>query len=351
MTNQKMSPQTYYLMLHQKRETELLLSALRMDLFSLLKTWETPNQIAIKTGFNERNLSFYLNALASIGHLEKKGEVYRNTQESNQYFNKESNEYLGEYLLFREKMMSLGQLEERIIHGPDDKIKEANSGVEVYDFYEAARVGIAEMYTGRIQAFNTVIQELFKDCLPKKILDLGGGSGCFVIELVQCLKGAKGVIFEHPSVAPLPRKLIEEKGLTKSIKVMEGNFNTDDIGEGYDLIIASGIMDFAKDYLDELVAKLAKALSIKGYLYIVTNEVSEDYQNPPQAIVGWLSSHLDGLDLLLTRKDIDEALKRQGLECVQNKDAGGMLKGLAGRFYQLTKEVSYEEGKEHSNHE
>lgn len=338
MIDNKKSPKQYYHMLHLKRETELFLSALRGDIFSSLEEWENAYTLSVKTSFNERNLSFYLNALASIGLLEKDNDSYRNTLESNLYLNKKSEVYMGECLLFREKMMSFERLDEQILQGPNSIIEEKNNGVEVYDFYEAARVGIPEMYTGRVQALTMAAKKLFKNYPPRKFLDLGGGSGCFVIELVKAFKDSKGVVFEHSNVAPLPRKVIEERGLSDRIQVTEGNFNTDEIGEGYDLIIASGILDFAKEHLDELLDKLAKALSPNGYLYIVTNDVSEDYQNPPEAILGWLSSHLDGLDLLLTKKLIDEALDRHGFLCIQNEDVGGMFQGLPGRFYQVRQE-------------
>jgi hypothetical protein len=124
---------------------------------------------------------------------------------------------------------------------------------------------------------------------------------------------------------------------------MEGDFNKDGIGEDYDLIIASGVLDFAKDYLDSFLEKLKHALSANGYLYIVTHEVSEDYQNPPESILGWLSSHLDGLDLLLTKNTIEKALMKHGFHCMEKRDVGGMFKGLPGKFYQVIKEEEHQD--------
>ena len=160
----------YYKWLHQKRETELLLSALRVKLFSYLESWETPKAVATKSGLNERNLSFVLNALASIGLLEKSSETYRNTQQSNDFLNPNSSVYLGESILFREKMMSLQNIEERLIDGPNKNILHNNLGTEVYDFYEAARVSIPEMYTGRAQSLIQAVTSLYGKKTPKKYL-------------------------------------------------------------------------------------------------------------------------------------------------------------------------------------
>jgi predicted O-methyltransferase YrrM len=333
MYQPKESPHIYHKLLHQKRETELILSALRLDIFSYLEDWSTSKVVSEKTGFNARNLELFLNVLSSIGMLEKNKALYRNTPQSNEYLNKNSSVYLGEYILFREKMMSLQHLDERIKQGPIQDIVVNNSGVEVYDFYELARVSIPEIYSCRIQPLIKSATIIFKDRPPKKILDLGGGSGILAMELVNTFPSCKGVIFEHPSVAQLPHKIISEKKLSDKVSVLEGDFNTDDIGQGYDLIIASGIFDFAKDHLDELMEKLYNALTHNGYLYVVTHNVSEDYQAPPQSILGWLSSHLDGLDLLLTKNTINQALTNHGFKRVVLEDTKGTFEGFNGKFY------------------
>ncbi|KXL52196.1 multifunctional cyclase-dehydratase-3-O-methyl transferase TcmN [Anaerotignum neopropionicum] len=344
MYQSKGNQKLYYKMLHQKRETELLLSALKLKLFSYLENWETPKAVATKSDLNERNLSFVLNALASIGLLEKNNEAYRNTQQSNDFLNPNSSVYLGESILFREKMMSLQNIEERLINGPNKNVLHNNQGIEVYDFYEAARVSIPEMYTGRVQSLIQAVTSLYGNKTPEKILDMGGGSGILAIELAITFPNCKSVVFEHPNVARLPRELVSERNLSEHVSVIEGDFNADDIGKGYDLIIASGVLDFAKDHLDSVMSKLYNALTSNGYLYVVTHNVSEDYQNPPESILGWLSSHLDGLDVLLTKKDIENALTNHGFQQMHSDDAGGVFEGLQGEFY-LKKTRGSQDGK------
>ncbi|MBS5957307.1 MAG: methyltransferase domain-containing protein [Clostridiales bacterium] len=343
MVKPQLNPGQYYKLVHQKRVTEIFLSGLRLHIFTELEGWETPASVAARTGLNERNVSLFLNALASIGMLEKDGTRFRNTPESNEFLNETSPLYLGECLLFRENMMSLHSIDEKVKNGPDIQTLHQNVGAEVYDFCEMARVTVPEMYTGRVQSLLAAVKELFIDRQPGKILDLGGGSGVFAMELVAAFPESKGVVFEHPKVTALPRRLITERGLSSRIEVMEGDFNKDGIGEDYDLIIASGVLDFAKDYLDSFLEKLKHALSANGYLYIVTHEVSEDYQNPPESILGWLSSHLDGLDLLLTKNTIEKALMKHGFHCMEKRDVGGMFKGLPGKFYQVIKEEEHQD--------
>lgn len=72
MIKPQSNPSRYYKLLHQKRETELFLSGLRLHIFSELETWQTAKTVAEKTGLNERNLTLYLNAMASIGILKRR---------------------------------------------------------------------------------------------------------------------------------------------------------------------------------------------------------------------------------------------------------------------------------------
>ncbi len=111
----------------------------------------------------------------------------------------------------------------------------------------------------------------------------------------------------------------------------------DSIGSGYDVVIASGIIDFSKNNPDFLIKKIYDSLNDGGYIYLVSHEVSEDYLRPRESIVGWLSSHLEGLDILLTKKTIVESLERIGFSKVQEDFFKGTIAKLTGEFYQKNK--------------
>lgn len=329
----KESPASYYKLLHQKRVAELLLCALRFDLFSCLKEWKTAEEVALKRELNKRSLELVLNALTATGFLEKTKEMYRNTAQSNEFLISGSPVNIRESLLFRESMMSLEALDSRLLMGPDEKIMERNLGVEAFDFKEAARISIPEMYTGRVQNFIAEVKAVFPEKQPKRILDLGGGSGVLAVELVKTFPDCHGVIFEHPGVTEIPKKLVSDEGLSGKVTILEGDFIKDDFGQGYDLIIAAGILDFTKGRLKNLLKRIYGALTIEGLLYVVTHQVEKEYISPPETILGWLSSHLDGLDILLTEDVIEGTLKNQGFLRKTESMAGGTLQGINGKFY------------------
>mgnify|MGYP002477360611 CR=1 FL=1 len=299
----------YYSKLHDYREAQLLLAGIKLNVFSCLDTSKTAKEVAQVLKYNVRNLDIFLRSLASIGLVDYRKNKYKNTESTNLFLNANSSNYIGDAILFREEMMSLKNLEDRIINGPNRK-NQANT--ELFDFYRLAEVSRNEMYHGRVQNALYVTSTLFTKEDEFKVLDLGGGSGTLALEIVKKYPCAKAVVFEHPTVAKLPKKLIKEEKLESRVQVIEGDFNTDNIGESYNLIIASGVMDFAHEHLESLTAKLYDSLEKNGGLYIVTHGVNKDYLFPKKAVVGWLSGRLNGSDALIDEDTIIKAILQKG---------------------------------------
>ncbi|OAM92473.1 Dimerisation domain-containing protein [Pelosinus fermentans] len=331
------SPRKFIGMLQQYRETQLLFAGISLKVFDYLKHDTSAEKIASMTGYDERNLTLFLNSLAAIGLLEKNNHQFRNTPETELFLNQNSPYYLGEYLTFWNKMTGLDQVEELVRLGPDPAIQEQNQGKELFDFRKLARLTAVEARTGRVQSFLRAAAQFVEPTAPLRILDLGGGSGMMAIEFVRQFPLASGVIFEQPGVADVPEEFVAEGHLEHRLSIMRGDFMTDPIGGNYDLIIASGILDFANANLKELTAKIAQALTPSGYLYLVSHRVSDDYISPKESIVGWLSSHLAGLDILQTRSNIELALTSAGFRKTEIKPLDGAIQNLMGEFYTLSK--------------
>ncbi len=177
------------------------------------------------------------------------------------------------------------------------------------------------MYFGRVQNILELAEELFQKDGEFKVLDLGGGSGTLALEVAKAFPKSEVVIFEHASVAPLPKKLIKEEQLENRAAVIEGDFNKDNIGNGYDLVIASGVMDFARHHLDHVTLKVYNSLHKNGYLYAITHGVDEDYLSPKESIVGWLSGRLNGSNILTDEKTILKSIIDKGFEKIERKHA------------------------------
>lgn len=304
--NMENSPSRYYKIMHNYQEAQLLFAAIRLNIFSYLDTPQTADAVAALLNCDKRQIELLLLSLTSCGWVNRQGDFYINTPETKDFLSRSSKVFLGDALLFRENMTSLAQLEQ--------KVKSANAlPKSVYDFSEMARVSVPEMYTGRLQAFLSQMVKLYPDSeSPLHILDLGGGTGILAIEFTRCFPNSRATIFEAPDVAEVTKDIVRQHHGEQRVDVIAGDFNTDSLGGSYDMIIASGILNFVRGDLSDFIGKLSASLKDGGYLLIV-GPYAEYEQNAPPNMLSWLSGLLDGIPLPPSSQEIAKAVQNAGL--------------------------------------
>ena len=109
-----MKADKYYGKILACRESQILLEALRLDIFSHLDSPITLEELTAKTKFNQRNLEFFLKGLLSCNYIQKQNSKYFNTMEGKIFLSKNSERYIGEALIFREKMGRI-EIKNRIV--------------------------------------------------------------------------------------------------------------------------------------------------------------------------------------------------------------------------------------------
>ncbi|MFZ6016739.1 MAG: methyltransferase [Nitrospirota bacterium] len=114
----------------------------------------------------------------------------------------------------------------------------------------------------------------------KTALDLGGGPSTYSIEMAK--KGANVILFDSPETIEIAKRIVEKEGI-KGISFIEGDFLTDDIGRGYDLIFISQVLHAysEKDNI-QVLQKCKKALNNGGRIVMQEFYVSKDGTHPAQ---------------------------------------------------------------------
>lgn len=296
-------------------EAQLLYASIELDLYKHLEMPVTINEIAKQTRYHIRNLELMLNALTSMDFLKKIEGKYTSTAESNYYLNSKNEMYLGDHILYWRDMTNLDNVVNLVKHGPSERTFSDENGSDFFDFRSMGQGARNVMYMGRIQNFILTLQSFFEKDISFKTLDMGAGSGIMSIEIVRNFPNASAVVFDQPRVIELTKEIIKEYGVEDRIKTQVGNFITDSFQGQYDLIIASGVLDFAGD-LDVILSKLEKSLAENGYIYIVTHGINNEFTAPKSCILGWLSSHLNGLNILKSDPHIRQSIVNAGFEIV-----------------------------------
>ncbi|HEO5860633.1 TPA: class I SAM-dependent methyltransferase [Streptococcus agalactiae] len=302
-----LKPNIYYKTILQYREAELLFEALKLDIFSYLDEPTTLEEFLKSTNYDKENTKYFLSALLSCGYIEKNNLTYCNTKCSKLYLSKNSSKYIGKAILFREKLGSISNI--------GDKVKDNSLGQnDKLDFSELAEIVHDEMYvTGRVDDFNREIKQLFSDKYRNyKVLDLGGGSGVLSIEFIRNFPNSTAYVFETSEVACISKKIIEKNDMQDKIFVLEGDFNVDAIGDGYDLIIASGIFNFVNMDITEFICKLSDALVLNGYLLII-GSFFENEEYHKEHILNWLKGYINGMKPAPKKSEIEQSMQKANL--------------------------------------
>ena len=289
--------------------SKLLHAAIELDVFSHLTEPITAGTLAEKLGWHGENTEYLLSALVSVGFLTKEGDCYRNTPETDRYLVKGKPEYMGGFLLF----YSLNEgavpmdVKKLVTEGPG----EPQQMEQTLDFAQYGKA-LREAQRGyRQQELLRIVRALPENKRIKRVLDLGCATGLLGLAVVGDREDRTGVFFDQ-----LPPALIEESaesaGLSDRIEVIHGNFMTDDIGAGYDLILAVGIMLFAKGNMDTLLAKCYDALRPGGVLLVAGEGIEPDHTGPWDMVMGYLPYYFQGMDMGVLKDEVVEAAKRVG---------------------------------------
>lgn len=295
-----------------KIESDLFFTALELDLFSSLDIPKTSLELSSNLGYNQRNLDLCLNALVSTGYLIKSENKYSNTTKSNQYLSRNSETYIGDLLVNKRKMYSIENLTQQVKQGSYNQTKSLP-----YDFKTLAEYTCKEIRLFRLEYFLSFTTELLKDHPNPKILDLGGGPGIMAIDFVKQHPRSTGVVFEKTEVAKITKEFILQNKVEKSVLVYSGDFQTDELGSDYDLVLASGVLAFAGNKLESLVERIHNSLNIGGYLIVVTPHLQDNEAEPKEVVLSWLSGRLSGLDPILKENVIYDALEKRKFKYIR----------------------------------
>lgn len=102
---------------------------------------------------------------------------------------------------------------------------------------------------------------------PKRVLDLGGGSGALLLELLERLPDARGTLLEHAFSLDRAHARADRSPARTRLALVALDFEKEEIPGGHDLIVASRVlMGMAPERARALLSRAAAALPEGGVL-------------------------------------------------------------------------------------
>jgi hypothetical protein len=260
------------------KQTGVLRAATELDLFSKVSEGASSiPEIATALGVTVLNAERLVVACTALELLEKDGDDYRNAPDVERFLVRGKPTYIGPWLLFNgfdfERWKDLGA------------ILGSAAPTRVLGLYESLTDDMARVYHGATYTVGLGAGMLFAREVDMSgrslILDLGGGSGAYCIAAVQRYPHLRAIVLDFPPVCNVAREFIAQWGMQDRITTHPGDFTSDALPTGADLMImASNLPQYDETVLERVLKRAYEALGPGGEFHLVGETLDDEKRGP-----------------------------------------------------------------------
>jgi SAM-dependent methyltransferase len=215
--------------------------ALEFRLFTHLAGHTVPlGQIASAIGLSERATARLVYACAALGLVHATPQGFCNTPLAEKYLVEGHPTFIGSYL---QMFDSLGyhrweQLSTALRQdAPVDDLQHP------YHYLAtdapAAQAFLTAQHAGSLSLGYTLARRI--DFRPYRcLLDLGGGTGTYTVEILRYYPHLHAIIFDFPDVCRMADEVIRQAGLSERVRTVAGDYEHDALPDGPDVVLWSG---------------------------------------------------------------------------------------------------------------
>jgi len=237
-------------------------------------------QIAKTLNLNEHACDRLLNALVSLGFLLKQDQLFFNTEDSYSFLSKNSPNYMGGLMHSNHLWNTWSNLSQVVRSGKSAHPAEINERGDDWLYAFISAMHDRAIKQAPLQLAKIDVSEI------NSVLDIGGGSGAYSMEFVSIKPEIEATVFDLPNVVPITQKFIEKEGFSTRIKTYTGDYTTDDLPNGYDMVFLSAIIHSnSLEVNQDLIKKCFKSLNNKGKIVIQDWIMNNDRTQPTSGAI------------------------------------------------------------------
>jgi hypothetical protein len=285
------------------REAQILLTCVELGVFEALNEGpSTAPEVAQKVGTETRAMELLLNAATALELLDKSEDRFSNIPVVAACVLPDiSGTMLRSFQLQAAFYRRWGYLAESVRTGkrPEENRRDEKPEEWIENF-------VRGLYAMAWPVAPAIAERLaLQDDRPLRVIDVGGCHGAYSMALAQRYPLLQATVFELPRVVPVARQVIAEAGMADRVTVQAGNFQQDELGQGYDLALVFGVLNGEpSEGRPTLLRKVFAALKPGGQIVLRDFVLDPNRAGPPEAAIFalqmLLSTESGGLD---TRAD------------------------------------------------
>jgi ubiquinone/menaquinone biosynthesis C-methylase UbiE len=261
--------------------TMVLEAAIYHRVFDVLNEGpKTLKETAAATGASERGLRAIMNVLVGLKFLEKEGDRYKLTPESETFLVSTKPSFQGGLLRHTSghlipRWLRLNEIVKT--GGPGIGVNRESDGSAFFQGF------VMDIFPMSYPPATVLAQhlELEKQGRPVKALDLAAGSGVWGIALAQSAKNVSVTAIDWESVLPVTQSSVGRFGLSERFSFIAGDLNNVDFGTGYDIATLGHILHSeGEEKSRRLLRKVFDALASRGTIAIAEFLVDDNRSGP-----------------------------------------------------------------------
>ena len=277
----KISPEPIGAMIQGYKVSHILLTGIEKGVFTKLSESKSAKELVGEIGTDPHATEKFLNVLVTLGLLAKSDEEYASTVDAETFLVEGKSHYIGNLVrIIIGSNLPLSYLDEVLKNG--GSLQERS---EEFAFDEVQILGHAE---AALCLELPIIFDTLKDvpefANAKRILDLGGAHGAYSMAFAQKNPLSEVTLFDLPHVIEFAKHFVANYGMKDRIKFVAGDFNTDDIGNRYDLVFVSHVF-YQKKGIESVLGKIYDSLNENGVVILNHWIVNETRTGPRVSVL------------------------------------------------------------------
>jgi O-methyltransferase domain/Dimerisation domain len=258
-----------------------LLSAIELGVFTELANGpEAFESLRGRLGLHPRSARDFLDTLVALGFLQRDGDRYRNTPDTDLFLDRRKPSYLGGFLEMANQRLYpfWGHLTEALRTGlPQNEVKSGAPGLFEGLYADPARLKLfLAAMTGLSRGANVAIARQFPWRDYGSFADIGTAQGDLAVQIAVANPHLQGIGFDLPQVGPIFEEYAERAGLAGRLRFAPGSFFDDELPKADVMTMGHILHDWDLPTKKMLIEKAFDAIPSGGALIVYEAIIDDD---------------------------------------------------------------------------
>ncbi|MDA1099032.1 MAG: methyltransferase [Proteobacteria bacterium] len=261
-------------------ESAALMSGVELGLFTAISQGrKTITSAAAAMGIEGENAERLMTALTAMKLLQRDGDSFSNAPDVERFLVQGAPSYAGPWMLFgKPQWNEWGNLTahlrqpkaaQKVLGKYDDSFTVARARA-----YHEATYSIG---MGAARRFHRQVDLTGR----RRIMDLGGGSGCYCITAANAYPEITAVVLDLPSVVVVTREFIAENNVESRVAAEACDFTADPLPNDADVaIMASNLPQYSREIIAGVVQRVHDGLLPGGEFHLIGEILDDDRRGP-----------------------------------------------------------------------